>query len=79
MDRQIHKAFVKVKFADFTRTTRECVSANPTRETYQALLAEAYQRSSRPIRLLGSGVRFTDETEKSENLALHLQFESQPS
>jgi DNA polymerase-4 len=77
MDRQIHKAFVKVKFADFTRTTRECVSANPTRETYRALLAEAYQRSSRPVRLLGSGVRFTDETEKCENLDLHLQYEPQ--
>jgi len=70
-DRPIHKAFVKVKFADFTRTTRECVSANPTRETYQALLAEAYKRSSRPIRLLGSGVRFIDETEKCESTDLH--------
>ena len=29
-DRPVHKAFVKVKFADFTRTTRECVSAHPT-------------------------------------------------
>jgi DNA polymerase-4 len=62
-DRQIHKAFVKVKFADFTRTTRECVSLNPTHETYQALLAEAYKRSPQPIRLLGSGVRFVEEVE----------------
>ena len=59
-DRPVHKAFVKVKFADFTRTTRECVSPNPTRETYQALLAEAYQRSAQPIRLLGTGVRFEE-------------------
>jgi len=66
-DRQIHKAFVKVKFADFTRTTRECVSPNPDRETYQTLLAEAYKRSPQPIRLLGSGVRFIDETKESEN------------
>ena len=28
-DRVVRKAVVKVKFADFTRTTRECVSANP--------------------------------------------------
>jgi len=74
-NRRIGKAFVKVKFADFTRTTRECVSTNPTRETYQALLAEAYKRSFRPIRLLGSGVRFADETDKGENLALHLEYE----
>ena len=60
-ERQIHKAFVKVKFADFTRTTRECVSPSPTSETYQTLLAEAYKRSPQPIRLLGSGVRFVDE------------------
>jgi DNA polymerase IV len=60
-ERQIHKAFVKLKFADFTRTTRECVSAHPTRETYQTLLQEAYQRSPQPIRLLGSGVRFAEE------------------
>ena len=66
-DRQIHKAFVKVKFADFTRTTRECVSPNPTRETYQALLAEAYIRSPQPIRLLGSGVRFVEEVEEDKD------------
>ena len=60
-ERAIHKAFVKVKFADFTRTTKECVCAHPTREIYQTLLEEAYQRSRRPVRLLGSGVRFTGE------------------
>lgn len=63
MDRQIHKAFVKVKFADFTRTTRECISSNPTRGTYQVLLEEAYKRSPQPIRLLGSGVRFVEKME----------------
>jgi DNA polymerase-4 len=68
-DRQIHKAFVKLKFADFTRTTRECISSSPTRETYQALLAEAYQRSAQPIRLLGSGVRFADDAKTDHILA----------
>ena len=62
-DRAIHKAFVKVKFADFTRTTRECISASPTRETYRTLLAEACQRSPQPVRLLGAGVRFVEEPE----------------
>jgi DNA polymerase-4 len=63
-DRQIHKAFVKVKFADFIHTTRECISANPTHETFQALLAEAFKRSHQPIRLLGTGVRFAEEVKK---------------
>jgi DNA polymerase-4 len=60
IERPIHKAFVKVKFADFTRTTKECVSLNPTRETFRALLADAYQRNHNPVRLLGAGVRFLE-------------------
>jgi DNA polymerase-4 len=64
LERPVHKAFVKVKFADFTRTTRECVSPNPTRETYHALLAEAYKRSPQPVRLLGTGVRFSEDIEE---------------
>jgi DNA polymerase-4 len=67
LDRQVRKAFVKVKFADFTRTTRECVTAHPTREIYQTLLAEARGRSPQPVRLLGSGVRFADEAEIDED------------
>jgi DNA polymerase-4 len=78
-DRAIHKAFVKVKFADFTRTTRECVSANPTRETYQALLAEAHRRSPQPVRLLGSGVRFVDDTGKDHDDHQQMLFLDQPS
>ena len=66
-DRVVRKAVVKVKFADFTRTTRECVSAQPDLETYQALLAEAWARRRQPVRLLGAGVRFR-EGEDDENL-----------
>ena len=68
-DRQVHKAFVKVKFADFTHTTKECVSASPTRETYQALLAVARARSPQPVRLLGAGVRFVEEIEETKDLS----------
>ena len=64
LERPVHKAFVKVKFADFTQTTRECVSASPTREIYRALLAEACRRSPQPVRLLGAGVRFSEEIEE---------------
>jgi DNA polymerase-4 len=77
-DRIVRKAVVKVKFADFTRTTRECVSANPDMETYQTLLAEAWTRRNQPVRLLGAGVRFADEEEDvtEDNLQQELAFES---
>lgn len=68
LERPIHKAFVKVKFADFTQTTRECVSPHPTLETYRGLLAEALKRSSQPVRLLGSGVRFSEENREERDL-----------
>ena len=71
-DRQIHKAFVKVKFADFTRTTRECICAHPTQETFQRLLEEAYKRSPQPIRLLGSGVRFSEGKPEVRDVAQQL-------
>ncbi|HSI82828.1 MAG: DNA polymerase IV [Candidatus Methylacidiphilales bacterium] len=62
-DRKIRNAFVTVKFSDFTRTTRQCVCTTPTAETYRELLAEAYSRKPLPVRLLGTGVQFTDEEE----------------
>ena len=62
--RQIRKAFVKVKFSDFTRTTKECLSAAPTREVFHALLSEAYVRGGKQVRLLGVGVRFEDQQEE---------------
>ncbi len=59
--RQIRKAFVKVKFADFSRTTKECLTHAATREVFHALLKEAYSRKEKHVRLLGVGVRFEDE------------------
>ena len=60
-ERRIRKAFVKVKFADFTRTTRECLCADPSGEIFRTLLAEARSRNPLPVRLLGTGVRFAEE------------------
>lgn len=54
----VHKAFVKIRFSDFSHTTAECVSAAPSGETWQRLLAEAQARKALPVRLLGIGVRF---------------------
>lgn len=62
-DRQVRKAFVTVKFSDFTRTTKECICPEPMLCVYQTLLAEAYARKALPVRLLGAGVRFGDGEE----------------
>ena len=64
-ERQVRKAFVKVKFSDFTRTTRECLTSHPTRQTFQLLLDEAYARGGKSVRLLGVGVRFEEQTEET--------------
>jgi DNA polymerase IV len=59
-DYLVVKAFVKLKFDDFTLTTLERSGSEIRREIYQALCAEAYARYNRPVRLLGLGVRFVD-------------------
>ncbi|MDR3213837.1 MAG: DNA polymerase IV [Azoarcus sp.] len=58
--RPIHNAVVKVKFADFTQTTAECLSSAPDEAVWGALLDEAWARKGRAVRLLGVGVRFAD-------------------
>ena len=65
----INKLFVKIKFADFQRTTVECVGYAPNMETYRRLMETGWQRASRPVRLLGVGVRLSD-TETVEQLSL---------
>lgn len=69
-DRAVHKAFVKVKFADFARTTRECVCVAPTAEVFRDLLREAHARNPLPVRLLGTGVRFAPEPRANLQLDL---------
>ncbi len=56
-----HKAFVKIKYDDFTQTTMECVCSEPNAEVFIRLLSEAWPRRGRPVRLLGVGVRYADE------------------
>jgi DNA polymerase IV len=68
--RQIRKAFVKVKFADFSRTTKECLSHTATREVFHALLKEAHARKEKHVRLLGVGVRFEDEQDRASRQIL---------
>jgi len=63
-DREIRKVFVKMKFADFTRITRECMVDTPSPEAFHALLESAWNAGNgKPVRLLGSGVRFAEKVE----------------
>jgi DNA polymerase IV len=56
--RTVTKIFVKLKFADFTRTTVERAGLAPSLGEYRILLAEAFGRTGKTVRLLGVGVRF---------------------
>ena len=58
-DRQIKGLVVKLKFADFTRTTAEQAHGGISRQLYHALLEEAWSRGGgKGVRLIGAGVRF---------------------
>lgn len=66
-DGGIAKAFVRLRFDDFTRTSCEKSFTLPVKElrsveTFEDLLFEAIARSTRPVRLIGLGVRFVDES-----------------
>ena len=58
--RVVTKIFVKLKFADFTRTTVERAGLAPSLGEYRSLLAEAFGRTGKSVRLLGVGVRFAE-------------------
>ncbi len=61
-DRTVTKIFVKLKFADFTRTTVERAGLAPSLGDYRTLLAEAWGRTGKSVRLMGVGVRFAGLT-----------------
>lgn len=57
----ITKAFVKLKFNDFTTTTVERVGTKAVEADYHDLLVEGWERKARPVRLIGLGVRLMDD------------------
>ena len=60
-DRVIRALVVKLKFADFHRTTAERAGHALDPAVFEELLAEAWRRGNdRAVRLLGVGVRFED-------------------
>lgn len=64
------KPFVKVKFHDFSQTTLEQAGAGRDLDSYRQLLSQAFARGSKPVRLLGVGVRLRDLRAGHEQLEL---------
>lgn len=67
----INKAFIKVKFNDFTTTTVERRADEPSLDAFRDLCEEAVARQGLPVRLLGLGVRLKPK----ENMQLMKQLE----
>ena len=70
-DYLVTKQFVKMKFSDFTSTTveRQVTKGLPL-ESFNELVAKAWLRGNKPVRLLGLGVRFVDT--RQQELAMQL-------
>ena len=69
--RSIRKLYAKIRFADFQRTTVECVADATSAQTAVALLAKGLTRRAQPVRLLGVGVRIDEDTaERHGQIAL---------
>ena len=68
--RPVAKILVKLKFNDFTRTTAERAGLEPSIGGFRTLLAEAFARTGKPVRLLGVGVRFSEPVPDSAQLSL---------
>ena len=72
-DYLVTKQFIKVKFNDFTSTTVERqLSKGLPQQSFEDLLIQALERSGRPVRLLGLGVRFVDT--RQQEIGLQLDF-----
>jgi len=66
-DRVIRSLVVKLKFADFERTTAERAGHALDSGVFEELLLEAWKRgNNRAVRLLGAGVRFEDPKEETQ-------------
>ncbi|WP_148861897.1 DNA polymerase IV [Marinobacter fonticola] len=69
----IHKLFVKIRYSDFSTHTLERIRDNiavPGAEDFQPLVEALYTDASRPVRLLGLGVRFREEDAPTQQLRL---------
>jgi DNA polymerase-4 len=63
-EEQIKSLFVKIRFADFSRTTVERAGLPLNIESFLELLRLGLQRKQLGVRLLGLGVRFSEESQE---------------
>lgn len=68
-EKNVQKLYVKLRFADFSKTTVECIGSAPHMAQFRKLMETGYLRGKQPVRLLGVGVRL-GETENLEQLTL---------
>ena len=64
-EEQVKSLFIKIRFADFTRTTVERSGLPLKIESFLQLLHVGLQRKELGVRLLGLGVRFSEESPES--------------
>jgi DNA polymerase-4 len=68
-EKNVNKLFVKLRFANFTQTTVECVGREPNMAQFEKLMETGFGRGKQPVRLLGAGVRL-GEAESIEQMRL---------
>jgi DNA polymerase-4 len=69
----IHKLFIKIRYSDFSTHTLERVREQviePEVDDFVPLLDGLYTDPNRPVRLLGLGVRFQDDSAPTRQLRL---------
>ena len=72
-DRKVKSLVVKLKFADFTQTTIERTTSEPSLELCKALLLEGWKRGGRKsVRLLGVGVKLVDKDHDQGQLEMEI-------
>jgi DNA polymerase-4 len=64
--------FVKLKFDDFSITTAQRSGSDLRASDFKGLLARAWERGRRPVRLVGIGLQFSEETAEADQLDLSL-------
>lgn len=72
-DREIKGLVVKIKFYDFKQTTIERGNLPLNVDSVHRLFSARWETEPRPVRLLGVGVRFAEETEENLQLSFAVQ------
>lgn len=69
--RNANKLFLKIRFADFSRTTVECGGSLAQSALFAQLLETGFLRRQKPVRLLGVGVRLAAEKSDAQLQLFH--------